>query len=334
MYEIDYARQLNNSLEDISMSTSDPSISVVIPIYNEEEIIPELHSRLKNAITDFPIYEIIYVNDGSYDSSLQLLENIADSDPNVSIIVFSRNYGHQAALTAGIMEARNQVVVIMDGDLQDPPELIPAMIREWEKGAEIITAVRRSRMDKGIRNSMIILFHKVFNYLSDHPSHLDSGTFCLLDQRVVEELRNLKERNRYIPGLRNWVGFQNTPLEYDRDERFSGTPKQTIRRLLKMGFDALFSFSYKPIRLASVFGLTISTFAFLYGFILFILRILNLNVVSGFTTVAVAVFFIGGIQLIFFGVLGEYIVRIYDETKNRPQYIISKRIKRKHLPKE
>ncbi len=302
-------------------------ISVVAPLYNEENLVEILYQRLKNALKEYPNHEIVLVNDGSSDRTMEILCELAQRDPLLVVLELSRNFGHQAALFAGLCEASKETIITMDGDLQDPPELIPVLLAEQAKGAEVVIAMRRTRKERGVRLALFELFHAVFRWMSDTPIN-SSGTFGLLSSRAARQIIRLQEHSRYFPGLRNWIGYRQQIIWYDREERVAGKPKQSLASLLRMGFDAVFSFSYKPLRISWLTGMVISILSFLYGLTLLILRMGNINVVSGFTTVAVAVFFLGGIQLISLGMMGEYILRIYDESKNRPHFIVSRKISR------
>jgi polyisoprenyl-phosphate glycosyltransferase len=306
-----------------------PVVSVAIPLYDEEAVLPTLYARLTAALAGEPSYELVFVNDGSADGTLAQLRALAANDSCIVALDLSRNFGHQAAVTAGLEGARGSAVILMDGDLQDPPEIIPDLLREWRGGYQVVVARRRSRQDTGTRGLAFRLFHRFFGLVSDFPIDPDTGIFGLLDRRAADELIGLRERNRFLPGMRSWVGFRQTTVWYDRAARAAGEPKQTVRRLLRYGFDAVFSFSYKPLRLSWLFGFVVSIFAFIYGAILVIMRILSINVVLGFTTPTVAIFFLSGVQLITIGILGEYLGRIYDEVKRRPHYIIAERISQK-----
>lgn len=299
-------------------------ISVVIPIYNEEEVLPLLLTRLRSVMSRLgKPCELILVNDGSRDRSLEILIEASSDMPELLVLNLSRNFGHQAAISAGLSKARGQCVVVMDGDLQDPPELIRELVAAWEAGNQVVIASRRSRAERGLRRFIFAAFYRFFGLLTDFPIPLNAGVFGLLDRKVVDHLLLLEERNRFIPGLRSWLGFRQTVVWYDRQERAAGEAKQTYWRLLRYGFDALFSFSYKPLRLSWIVGLPISIVCFIYGMILVAMRLLNINVVPGFTTPTVALLFLGGIQLITIGILGEYLGRIYDEVKRRPLFIIN-----------
>lgn len=303
-----------------------PSISIAIPLYNEEAVLPILHGRLTAALRDQGDYEIVLVNDGSRDGTLALLRELVQRDPHLVVIDLSRNFGHQAAVTAGLETATGEAVILMDGDLQDPPELIPELVRTWRSGYEVVLARRRSRQDAGVRGLFFNLFHRLFSLISDFPIDSDTGIFGLLDRRAADELIRMRERNRFLPGMRSWLGFRQATVWYDRAARAAGEPKQTIGRLFRYGFDAVFSFSYKPLRLSWLFGLIVSFFAFIYGAVLLVMRIFSINVVLGFTTPTVAILFLSGVQLITIGILGEYLGRIYDEVKRRPSYIIAERL--------
>lgn len=307
-------------------------LSVVIPIYNEEEILPELFSRMAAVFRDLESREkvrceLVLVNDGSRDRSLPMLREQAAKDSHLVIVDLSRNFGHQPAIQAGIEQANGDAIVVMDGDLQDPPELIADFYRSWREGNHVVIAKRKSRAEKGIKGLMFKSFHKLLGRMSDMPIETDTGVFGLMDRRVARNLINLRERNRFMPGLRSWIGFRQGMVYYEREKRAAGEPKQTLGRLMKYAFDAIFSFSYKPLRAIWTFGFFISVCCIFYAVLLIVLRILNIDVVPGFTTPTVSILFIGGVQLISIGILGEYLGRIYDEVKQRPLFIINEVIR-------
>jgi len=309
------------------------SISIVMPIYNEEALLDELFSRMLRVFdsiqTEFGLVcEWVLVNDGSRDHSLEMMTAKASSDSRVAIIDLSRNFGHQPAIQAGLEYASGDAVVVMDGDLQDPPELIPELIRSWQAGNKVVVAQRRSRAERGIKGMLFGLFHSMLGKLSDMKMDTGSGVFGLMDRRAVNDLLKLHERNRFLPGLRAWVGYDPAEVLYDREERAAGKPKQSFARLVKYGFDAIFSFSLKPLRAIWTLGFIVSTFSFFYALYLLLMRLFNINVVAGFTTPTVAILLLGGVQLISIGILGEYLGRIYDEVKQRPHYIIKEVIRR------
>jgi len=304
-------------------------LSVVIPIFNEADTLPTLCQRLTDVLKDRDFdFEIVFVNDGSADDSSAIIQQWIKREHRVCLLELSRNFGHQAAITAGLKEATGEAVVVMDGDGQDPVEFIPEMLAAWKQGAKVVIAERISRKETLARRALFCLFYKLFAFLSDPPLQVNSGVFGLMDRIVVDHLLALPEHNRFIPGLRNWIGFETVRLSYARGERLGGEPKQSLKRLIKYGSDAVFSFSYKPLHLSLYAGLMISALAFLYGGYLLALRLLNINVVSGFTTVAVAVFFFSGVILISNGLIGEYLSRVYDEVKRRPLYIPSRKTSR------
>ncbi|GAB4342563.1 MAG: glycosyltransferase family 2 protein [Candidatus Abyssubacteria bacterium] len=267
-------------------------------------------------------YELVFVNDGSEDDSARIIMDHIVHDGRISLVNLSRNFGHQPALTAGLQYATGSAVVLMDADLQDPPELIPEMVREWENGAEVVVAQRRSRKEGFVRRSLFWTFYRVLSILSDYPITVNAGIFSLIDRKPLTEFLRLRERNRFIPGLRSWLGYRQRVVFYDREDRQAGERKQTMSRLISYALDAIFSFSYKPLRLALMLGLTISCLSFLYGLVLFVARIFEINLVRGYTSSILSILILGGMQLILIGLVGEYIGRIYDEVKQRPLFII------------
>jgi polyisoprenyl-phosphate glycosyltransferase len=304
------------------------SLSVVVPVYNEGPTVPELHRQLEEALarTGAP-WELIYVDDGSTDGSGAALREIARADGRVAVLELSRNWGHQAALTAGLSEARGDGVVLIDGDLQDPPSVIPDLVRSWEAGAEVVVAERRSRHEPPGRALLFSLFYRALAFLSDYPIPVNAGIFGLLDRRAVDVLLRLTETNRYLPGLRAWVGFRTEVVSYDRAARAGGPPKQSVFRLFRYAFDAIFSFSYKPLRLSLLVGSFAAAFSLFYGVVLVVARLLGtglfgIPVVDGYTSTIVSVLFLGGVQLIGIGILGEYVGRVYDEVKRRPLFVV------------
>ncbi len=304
------------------------NLDIVIPIYNEQENLPELYRRLKRACE--PLYDVawrvIYVNDGSRDDSMRTMLDQCREDPRFTIISLSRNFGHQAAISAGLAHVTGDAVVLMDGDLQDPPEVIPELLKRWQEGDHVVRAERRSRKERGLRRLGFDLFHRGFQWISDFPIPAQAGIFGLLDRRVVGELNRFAEKNRFFPGLRSWVGFRQGVVSYDREERSAGEPKQSLKRLIKYALDAVFSFSYKPLKLMTAAGAVISAAGFILACVFVVRRLLGIEIAqTGFTTLITVLLFLGGVQLIAIGLLGEYVARIYDEVKQRPLYIISDR---------
>lgn len=302
-------------------------VSVVIPIYNEEEVLHDLHAAVSAVLDEVgEPWEIVYVNDGSNDSSLEKLLGYQSADPRITVVELSRNWGHQPALAAGMQVAHGESVILMDGDFQDPPEVIAKFVKEWRAGARVVIALRRTRKESGFRRIAYPLFYKFMGFLSDYPIPLNAGIFGLLDRQVVDSINALTESNRYLPGLRAWVGYKTGVVFYDRNGRAAGRPKQTFWRLLKYAFDAIFSFSYKPLRLSLVMGFSTACLAMLYGLFILVTRLAGVQLtgpfVWGYTSTIVSVLFMGGIQLVCLGILGEYIGRIYDEVKRRPLYLV------------
>jgi dolichol-phosphate mannosyltransferase len=304
-------------------------LDIVIPIYNEMENLPELQRRLTQVCDTLAGIEwrVLYVNDGSRDDSVKIIREQHRTDPRLCLIELSRNFGHQAAISAGVAYADADAVILMDGDLQDPPEVIPALVDSWQTGGEVVRAVRCSRKEQGIRRLGFELFHRCFGYLTDYPIPAQAGIFGLLDRKALEQLQQLPERNRFIPGLRSWIGFDQRIVEYNRQERAAGEPKQTLLRLVRYALDGIFSFSYKPLRLMTWMGVVICLIGFALANFFIWRRLLGIeHALTGFTTLVTIVLFLGGIQLVGIGVLGEYLGRIYDEVKRRPLFIVKETV--------
>jgi dolichol-phosphate mannosyltransferase len=305
-----------------------PLLSVVIPIYFEEQTIHEFYQRTKNVMTGLAAtvdHELIFVNDGSTDRSLPLLKELARNDEQVRVISFSRNFGHQIAITAGIERARGDAVVVIDGDLQDPPEVIAQMLTKWREGFQVVYGVRaRRKGEKALKLLTASLFYRLMGKLSDVKLPLDAGDFRLMDRAVVQALVSLKEENRYIRGLVSWIGFNQCGVSYERDARYAGETKFNFRKMFRFAFDGITSFSDKPLRLSSYGGVIITGFSFL-GILWLIYAKLTRpeTLVQGWASMLIVVLFLGGVQLISVGILGEYIGRIYRETKQRPLYIVA-----------
>src|SRR5215471_94368 len=309
-------------------------LSVVVPIYNEEENIVAFHSALESVLTQVEEltrenWEVVYVNDGSRDTSLSLLLEIHGRDPRVVVVEFSRNFGHQAALTAGLRVARGDAIILMDGDFQDPPEVLPGLVAAWKSGGKVVIAERASRAEKGLRGKLFPMFYRIMGWISDFPIPLNAGIFGLLDRQAVDAINHLREGNRYLPGMRSWVGFPTAVVSYDRADRAAGEAKQTLVRLIKYAMDAIFSFSYKPLRLGLALGSVLLLFALLMAALTIAAGILHLSSVAtslrtGYTVIFMALLVLGCVQLICTGLMGEYIGRIYDEVRRRPLYLIDK----------
>lgn len=299
-------------------------ISVVVPIFNEQENLPELRRRMSAALdATGESWELILVNDGSRDRSVEMIRQIHAEDPRIKLVHLSRNFGHQPAVTAGVHFARGDCVVLIDGDLQDPPEVIPDMVAKWREGFAVVIGQRSSRANEGVMRGLgFKLFYPVWRMISDLPTSPDAGIFGLMDRKVVEEFNKLPERNRFIPGLRTYLGFKQGSVFYDRQERAAGQPKQTLRRLMKYAMNGIISFSTKPLRVATYIGLLVAITAFGLGLFYVVTFFAWEKTITGFTTTIVSVLFLGGVQLITIGILGEYIGRIYEEVKQRPLYVV------------
>ena len=302
-----------------------PVVSIVCPLYDEEGNVDELVERIDAILrsrADRLDYEIILVNDGSRDRTLARARQSAVTHRNVRIVNLSRNFGHQIAATAGIDIARGDAVILMDGDLQDPPELINDFITAWRKGYDVVYAVRRTRKGESrFKLATAKLFYRLNRRLTNVSIPVDTGDFRLMSRRVVEALRQTREKHRFLRGLVSWVGFNQTGIEYDRDARFSGQTKYPFSKMLKFAIDGITSFSEIPLRFATYFGFFVSAFAFIYALIVLILKIEHRNF-PGYTSTMVAILFFGGVQLVTIGILGEYVGRIYDQIKQRPLYFV------------
>lgn len=298
--------------------------SIVVPFYNEEDVAAEFFSRLAEALSQLPNIEIIAIDDGSTDGTYELLAEQAARDPRVRVVRFSRNFGHQAAITAGLDVAGGDTVTVIDADLQDPPSVIPTMIGEWRKGADVVFAVRASRSgDSRFKRSSARSFYRMLHGVADVDVPADSGDFRLMSRRAVLALREMREQNRYVRGMAGWVGMRRAYVTYDRDARHAGETKYPLGRMVRLGLDAVLSFSTRPLRLAIWLGLAASVVGFLLALHAIYLKLHGDPVVPGWSSLIVTVLFMGGIQLLTIGVIGEYIGRIYDEVRARPLYLVA-----------
>ncbi|MFT3744910.1 MAG: glycosyltransferase family 2 protein [Pyrinomonadaceae bacterium] len=300
-------------------------LSLVFPIFNEEENIPELYRRVSEILADLKVEssEILFVNDGSSDRSEQLIRELKQNDTRIKLINFSRNFGHQAAITAGIDLSRGNATILMDADLQDPPHVIGEMLKKWREGAEIVYAVRKKRDDDTLSKRFFAKsFYRVLQYVSNIDIPLDTGDFCLLDKVVVKQLRALPEKNRFLRGLRSWLGFRHEAVTFERPARFAGEPKYTFRQSFRLAVNGIVGFSSFPLRIAVYAGFFAFFAAVVLTIVAFTAYFLDVHIERGWTSIVVIVLFIGGTQLILLGSIGEYIGRIYDEAKQRPNYII------------
>ncbi|MDP9017460.1 MAG: glycosyltransferase family 2 protein [Candidatus Eremiobacteraeota bacterium] len=302
-----------------------PVVSIVCPLYNEEGNVAELVERIDQILRSRPdrlSYEIILVNDGSVDGTLERARLALLSHPAVRIVNLSRNFGHQIAATAGIDVTRGEAVILMDGDLQDPPELINDFLLKWQQGFDVVYAVRRKRKGESFfKIATAKLFYRITRKLTNVSIPVDTGDFRLMSRRVVDALRQTREKHRFLRGLVSWVGFNQTGIEYDRDARLSGITKYPFSKMLKFAIDGITSFSEIPLRFATYFGFFVSCFAFVYAIVILLLKFAHRNT-AGYTSIMVAILFLGGVQLITIGILGEYVGRIYDQIKQRPLYFI------------
>lgn len=304
-------------------------LSVVAPVYDEEEGLEAFYSRVCTALRAIP-FELVLVDDGSRDSSPQILERLADSDPRVCVVFLSRNFGHQTALSAGLDHARGDAVVMIDADLQDPPELIPEMVDYWRRGCDVVYAVRRERAgESAFKLKTAKWFYALFGALAQVKLQHNSGDFRLLDRRALDALNSMRERHRFLRGMTVWVGFTQAAVPYERDARYAGETKYTLPRMIRFSLDAIFSFSHRPLQLATLMGFIFSALAFVAIPVVIILRLLN-SYIPGFATITIVILLLGGIQLIAVGIMGEYVGRIYDEVKGRPLYLV--RARRNLLP--
>lgn len=300
-------------------------LSVIIPCYNEEEVISETITRLKafcSELVNLDV-ELIFVDDGSHDRTRELLKNYASVDPRFKVIGFARNFGHQIAVTAGIDAACGDAVVLIDADLQDPPEVVHEMIAKWREGYDVVYGTRTERPgESAFKLATARGFYRLLNRLSDVPIPLDTGDFRLMSRPVVDTLRAMPERDRFVRGMVSWVGFKQTALPYKRAERFAGESKYPLRKMLRFAIDGILSFSTKPLQLSVGFGMLCASLALAGILYALWLRLFTNIWVEGWTALMIAVLFLGGVQLISVGILGEYIGRIYNEVKNRPLYVV------------
>src|SRR5579884_735338 len=299
-------------------------LSVVAPVFNEELLIEEFYARVCAALGEYT-FELVLVDDGSTDGSAAILDRLADNDPRVHVIYLSRNFGHQTALTAGLDHARGEAVVMLDADLQDPPELIPRMLDHWRAGCDVVYAVRELREGESrFKLATARWFYRLFDKLAQVELEPSAGDFRLLDRRAQDALLSMRERSRFLRGMTVWVGYRQAAVPYRRDPRHAGETKYTVSRMLRFSLDAISSFSDRPLQLATLLGFLISTLAFLAIPVVVVLRILG-SYLPGFGTLTIAVLLLGGIQLIAIGIIGEYVGRIYDEVKGRPLYLVRAR---------
>lgn len=302
--------------------------SVIVPMFNEEEVIRHTYTRLKRVMdVSGERYELIFVNDGSSDRTSEIVEEICSQDDCVRLIHFSRNFGHQIAISAGMDYAAGQSIVIIDADLQDPPEVILEMLDKWREGYEVVYGKRIKRKGESLfKKTTALLFYRLLGKLTQVDIPLDTGDFRLIDRKVCDVLKGLKEKNRFVRGLVGWAGFRQTRVEYVREERFAGVTKYPLRKMLRFAADGITSFSHKPLKIASYIGFILSLTSFIYLFVVLLQKWLALGTVPGWASIVAINLFFNGIVLMLLGVMGEYIGRIYDETKDRPLYIVREKL--------
>jgi Glycosyltransferases involved in cell wall biogenesis len=303
----------------------DIHFTIIIPAYNEEEVIQESYRRLTRVMESIgEPYELLFINDGSQDRTASIIERLARTDPNVRLLDFSRNFGHQIAITAGMDHARGDAIVIIDADLQDPPELIPQMIDKWRKGYEVVYAKRSQRQGESFfKKTTAAIFYRVLSMMAEIDIPLDTGDFRLIDRKVCDVLGNLREKNRFVRGLVSWVGFRQTAVEYVREERYAGETKYPLKKMLRFSMDGITSFSSKPLKMALYLGLGVTAVSIVY---LLYLLILAISGSAGTSPLIACLMLLNGMILIFLGIMGEYMGRIYDEAKDRPLYILRNKL--------
>jgi polyisoprenyl-phosphate glycosyltransferase len=296
-------------------------LSVVAPMLNEEGVAEAFYTRVCNALGDLP-FELVIVDDGSSDETPAILERLASNDPRLRVVTLSRPFGHQTALTAGLDHATGDAIVMIDADLQDPPEVIPQLLEHWRRGSDVVYAVREARAGESTFKLVTAKwFYRLISKVSSIELQQDSGDFRLMDRRALQALLAMRERNRYLRGMTVWVGFTQTAVAYQRDARYAGETKYTLKKMVKFALDAVSSFSHVPLQVATVLGFVISAFAFALIPVIIILRIVG-SYLPGFGSLTIAILLLGGVQLITLGILGEYVGRIYDEVKGRPLYFV------------
>jgi len=298
--------------------------SVVVPLYNEEVVIYESYSRLKGVMEGLnEPYELIFVNDGSHDATPAIIRSICETDTCVRLIDFARNFGHQTAITAGMDYASGDAVVVIDADLQDPPEVIPEMIAKWREGFDVVYGQRAKRDGETLfKRFTSAAFYRILQKLTDVDIPVDTGDFRLIDRKVCDALKLVKERNRYVRGIISWLGFRQIGVEFVREKRFAGETKYPLKKMLRFAFDGIASFSYKPLKLATYVGVTISLVGFSYLIVVIYQKLFTNTTVTGWASMMAVNLFFNGIVLLMLGIIGEYIGRIYDEAKGRPLYLV------------
>lgn len=303
-------------------------LSIIVPVYNEAGCLLEFYRRLSATLNALGLaYEIIMVDDGSSDGSLEIISRLNAAEPRVKALSFSRNFGHMIALSAGLDFAQGAAVITLDADLQHPPELIPNLVAKWRAGGQVVNTIRKETRGAGLfKNVTAGFFYRLINRIAGLNLPANAADYRLLDRRAVDSLKQIHERSRFLRGLTRWIGFRQEFVEFEADRRFAGATKYSLGRMISFAVDGITSFSAFPLRLSAYLGLVTAFFSFLYIIYALYIRIFTRQAIEGWASVLTAVLFIGGVQLIFLGVIGEYLSRIYDETKQRPLYIINKQI--------
>ena len=304
----------------------DKTLSIIIPIYNEEDNINELYKKLNRVIKSYLNYEIIFINDASTDKSFESLCKISELNKNIKIINFTRNFGHQASFKAGIDHSSKDIVVLMDGDLQDDPENIHKFIEKINEGYNIAYAIRIKRKETFFKRFAYKFFYRLLRVTSDIDIPLDSGDFSAMDRIAIKKIKKFNEKNIYLRGIRSWIGLKQIGIPVERKKRFAGKSKYSLSKLTKLAYDGIISFSTLPLKIASYFGIFITFLSLSYIIIIIVNKLIFNTSPQGWPSLMVIILFLGGIQLVFLGLIGEYLIRIYDEVKNRPNYLIKERI--------
>jgi dolichol-phosphate mannosyltransferase len=312
---------------------SRPTVSVVLPVYNERENLEPLIARLVSVLkkTVGASFEVLFVDDGSRDGSAEILDSFHARDPRLKTIHFSRNFGHQSALQAGLEEATGDAVVLMDADLQDPPELLEGFIDQWRQNFDVVYAVRKKRKEGLFKRAAYAAFYRTMSAIAEIDVPLDAGDFCLMDRRVVDVLTSLPERNRFLRGLRSWVGFKQAAIEYEREARYAGEPKYTLRKLMRLAFSGYVGFSAAPLRAAVWLGIMSAAAGFLMIVWAVTSKLRGIPIPQGWASTVALILFSGGVQLLMLGVIGEYLSRVYDEVRRRPHFVVRSRTGFEHV---
>jgi len=304
--------------------TATQLVSIIVPVFNERENVELLAQRVREQFAPLSYdFELLFVNDGSTDDTAEVLQKMGDIDPSVKVITFSRNFGHQPAVTAGIDHCQGDCAIIMDADLQDPPEVVPRMVRTWEEGYDVVYATRTRREGEGgFKRITAKAFYRILNSLTDIKIPLDTGDFRLIDRKVINVLKEMPEYNRFIRGMVAWVGFRQTSIEYERKARHRGETKYSLAKMLRLALNAITAFSYRPLQIATYTGAFFAFCAFLSALYILVATLVEKRTVPGWSSLMVVVLFLGGVQLMTLGIMGEYIGRILEEIKKRPHYVI------------